>query len=391
MKKLILVFLLPVFFFSISLVHAEAPANGIYDPANYLSHEVETTLANYNKENDIQMGIYIVDSLEGETIEERANKIAREWSIGLSEKNKGALIAIAIKDKKFRIETSNELSVLLTDSKSRAILDNAKPYMRKADYSGAVMNIMHEIIAIQTEYSNEQTQMNTTQNHNTKSSQNEMKRVLNGAAGAAVIIGIFALVINRNKKKEQEKRLKRSQYKYNGRDKLEPKDNEFIYNESWTPNLLNNYWEEDKRKRSQYDYHGVDKLFPFMPLFIANNTWTPSRINSYKKEQERIEKKRELERQDRLKRSQHDYEGDDKLYPNDSGFIENATWTLALIAAYEAAQEAQRSANTSTSTSWSFDDYYSDNSSSSYDSSSSWSSSDWGGGGFDGGGSSSDW
>lgn len=389
MKKLILVFLLPVFFFSISLVHAEAPANGIYDPANYLSHEVETTLANYNKENDIQMGIYIVDSLEGETIEERANKIAREWSIGLSEKNKGALIAIAIKDKKFRIETSNELSVLLTDSKSRAILDNAKPYMRKADYSGAVMNIMHEIIAIQTEYSNEQTQMNTTQNHNTKSSQNELKRVLNGAAGAAVIIGIFALVININKKKEQEKRLKRSQYKYNGRDKLEPKDNEFIYNESWTPNLLNNYWEEDKRKRSQYDYHGVDKLFPFMPLFIANNTWTPSRINSYKKEQERIEKKRELERQDRLKRSQHDYEGDDKLYPNDSGFIENATWTLALIAAYEAAQEAQRSANTSTS--WSFDDYYSDNSSSSYDSSSSWSSSDWGGGGFDGGGSSSDW
>lgn len=389
MKKLILVFLLPVFFFSISLVHAEAPANGIYDPAHYLSHDVETTLANYNKENDIQMGIYIVDSLEGDTIEERANKIAREWSIGLSEKNKGALIAIAIKDKKFRIETSNELSVVLTDSKSRAILDKAKPYMRKSDYSGAVMNIMHEIIAIQTKYNNEQTQTNETQNHNTKSSQNEKKRVLNGAAGAAVVIGIFALVINRNKKKEQEKRLKRSQYKYNGHDKLEPKDNEFIYNESWTPNLLNNYWEEDKRKRSQYDYHGVDKLFPFMPLFIANNTWTPSRINSYKKEQERIEKKRELERQDRLKRSQHDYEGDDKLYPNDSGFIENTTWTLALIAAYEAAQEAKRSVNTSTSRS--FDDYYTDNSSSSYDSSSSWSSSDWGGGGFDGGGSSSDW
>ena len=389
MKKLILVFLLPVFFFSISIVNAEAPANGIYDPEHHLSHEVETTLANYNKENDIQLGIYIVDSLDGDTIEERANKIARDWSIGLSGKNKGALIAIAIKDKKFRIETSNELSVLLTDSKSRAILDNAKPYMRKADYSGAVMNIMREIIDTQTKLNNEQTQMNPVKNPNQSSSKNEMKRLLVGTVGTTVVIGIFALVINRSKKREQKQRLQRSQYDYNESDKLEPKDNDFIYNESWTPNLLNNYWEEDKRKRSQYDYHGMDKLFPFMPLFVANNTWTQSRINAYQKEQENIKKQRELERQERLKRSQHDYEGDDKLYPNDNDFIENATWTLALIAAYEAAQDAQHSTNIQTS--WSFDDYYSDNSSSSYDSSSSWSSSDWDGGGFDGGGSSSDW
>lgn len=388
MQKLILVFLLPVFFFSTSLAHADAPANGIYDPEHHLSHEVETTLANYNKENEIQMAIYIVDSLEGETIEERANKIAREWSIGLSEKNKGALIAIAINDKKFRIETSNELSVSLTDSKSRAILDNAKPYMRKADYSGAVMNIMREIIDTQTKLNNEQTQMNPVKNPNQSSSKNEMKRLLVGTVGTTVVIGIFALVINRNKKREQKQRLQRSQYDYNESDKLEPKDNDFIYNESWTTNLLNNYWEEDKRKRSQYDYHGIDKLFPFMPLFVANNTWTQSRINAYQEEQENIKKQRELERQERLKRSQHDYDGDDKLYPNDNDFIENATWTLALIAAYEAAQDAQRDTNTHTS--WSFDEYYSDNSSSSYDSSSSWSSSDWDGGGFDGGGSSSD-
>ena len=231
--------------------------------------------------------------------------------------------------------------------------------------------------------------MNPVKNPNQSSSKNEMKRLLVGTVGTTVVIGIFALVINRSKKREQKQRLQRSQYDYNESDKLEPKDNDFIYNESWTPNLLNNYWEEDKRKRSQYDYHGMDKLFPFMPLFVANNTWTQSRINAYQKEQENIKKQRELERQERLKRSQHDYEGDDKLYPNDNDFIENATWTLALIAAYEAVQDAQRDTNTHTS--WSFGEYYSDNSSSSYDSSSSWSSSDWDGGGFDGGGSSSDW
>lgn len=123
----------------------QRPDNGIYDPQHYLSQEVENKIAEHNKNASTQIGIYIVDTLEGHPIEDQANKIAREWKIGNDGENKGILIAIAIKDRKFRIETSNEVAVYLTDGESKTILNSTKDYMRKNDYSGGVIHIIDQI------------------------------------------------------------------------------------------------------------------------------------------------------------------------------------------------------------------------------------------------------
>ena len=40
--------------------------------------------------------------------EETSREVARHWKIGDAKNNRGILIAIAVKDKKLRIETSNE-------------------------------------------------------------------------------------------------------------------------------------------------------------------------------------------------------------------------------------------------------------------------------------------
>ena len=123
----------------------QRPDNGIYDPQHYLSQEVENKIAEHNKNASTQIGIYIVDTLEGHPIEDQANKIAREWKIGNDGENKGILIAITIKDRKFRIETSNEVAVYLTDGESKTILNSTKDYMRKNDYSGGVIHIIDQI------------------------------------------------------------------------------------------------------------------------------------------------------------------------------------------------------------------------------------------------------
>ena len=123
----------------------QRPDNGIYDPQHYLSQEVEKKIAEHNKNATTQIGIYIVDTLDGHPIEDQANKIAREWKIGNGGENKGILVAIAIKDRKFRIETSNEVAVYLTDSESKTILNSTKDYMRKNDYSGGVLHIIDQI------------------------------------------------------------------------------------------------------------------------------------------------------------------------------------------------------------------------------------------------------
>lgn len=123
----------------------QRPDNGIYDPQHYLSQEVEKKIAEHNKNATTQIGIYIVDTLDGHPIEDQTNKIAREWKIGNGGENKGILIAIAIKDRKFRIETSNEVAVYLTDGESKTILNSTKDYMRKNDYSGGVLHIIDQI------------------------------------------------------------------------------------------------------------------------------------------------------------------------------------------------------------------------------------------------------
>ena len=153
MKKLILLLLIPFLFITGNIVQAETtipdrPINGIYDPNHYLSEDTSAELAKANTNSDTQIGVYIVDTLDGKSIEEQANEVARSWKIGFSDSNKGALIAIAINDRKFRIETSNELNTTLTDSKAKSILDNVKPEMRSKNYNLAVQKIISEIKTI---------------------------------------------------------------------------------------------------------------------------------------------------------------------------------------------------------------------------------------------------
>ena len=54
-------------------------------------------------------------------IESVANETARAWKVGYSGTDNGILLVIAIKDKKIRTETSNNLSTLITDSKASSL------------------------------------------------------------------------------------------------------------------------------------------------------------------------------------------------------------------------------------------------------------------------------
>ena len=91
---------------------------------------------------------------------------------------------------------------------------------------------------------------------------------------------------------------KRSQFSYNGSDKLYPGDVYFVDNSSWSSARIEEYkhkkaeelaqkLEEEKRqkeerlKRSQYDYQGEDKLYPNNANFISNDTWTTLLIANY--------------------------------------------------------------------------------------------------------------
>lgn len=390
MKKLLLLFLIPFFFITYKPIYAETtipdkPSNGIYDPSHYLSDKTSTRLSEFNSNSDTQIGVYIVDTLDGKSIEETANNVSRAWKIGHANTNKGALIAIAVNDRKFRIETSNELSTILTDAKSKSILGSSKSYMKNKDYDGAISHMIDEIQQITSAeaISNSTDDSSKTKYNLTDISNTFQDKLPKALTIIATIFGLPLIIKIIYETIKYLNLLKRSRFDYTGPNKLTPKDHNFQENKSWTTKRLNKFWHEEHKKRSQYDYVGADKLYPSMMLFVMNPSWTKDRIRTYEEKLEREKRQKEkYEKQvkeDHLRRSNYNYKGKDKLYPNDYNFIDNSTWTALLVSEY---LSSQRSSDYSSS--------YSDNSSSSYDSSS-WSSNDWGGGGFDGGGASDGW
>lgn len=418
MKKVIFLLLLPLLFLIKPIsAHAETqiterPTNGIYDPKNYVTNKVSTRLAEFNSSSDTQIGVYIVDTLDGKNIDEQANAIAKAWQIGYTDTNKGVLIAIAIKDRKFRIETSNEASKYLTKNNIDSILNSSKSYMRKQDYDGAVINMIN-LIQDYIKTNNQPKKENNSQGifqfennsnqgeHQVKNNafqeyqQKEANKIL---IAMAIVGGIMGLIIGLPSAFDFMNKLsykKRSKFTYNGQDKLTPKDSDFQPNKTWTSERTKNFWKNEYKNRSQFTYSGSDKLYPGDINFVDNSSWTVKRIKDYKqKKADELARKLEEEKrqkEEHLKRSQYDYQGKDKLYPDNKNFISNDTWTTLLIANYLSDLKSQNHNNYHSSSYSSYNDYSSSSSSSSYDSSSSWSSNDWGGGGFDGGGSSSDW
>ncbi|KJQ78159.1 hypothetical protein TZ94_00278 [Streptococcus infantis] len=138
--------LLMAFFFLSAFTAPEKPDYGIYDPNHYLTEEVVTQIRDLNEANSqkaekLQIGVYIVDSLEGESIETVANETARAWKIGYSGDNFGTLIVVAVQDRKSRIETSNNTAIRITDYQTKQILSASRTDFKTGDYSKGILAI----------------------------------------------------------------------------------------------------------------------------------------------------------------------------------------------------------------------------------------------------------
>lgn len=138
--------LLMVFLFLSAFTAPEKPDYGIYDPNHYLTEEVVTQIRDLNEANSkkaekLQVGVYIVDSLEGESIETVANETARAWKVGYSGDNFGSLIVVAVQDRKSRIETSNNTAIRITDYQTKQLLAASRTDFKNGDYSKGILAI----------------------------------------------------------------------------------------------------------------------------------------------------------------------------------------------------------------------------------------------------------
>jgi uncharacterized protein len=123
----------------------DKPASGWYilDQANKLTEDQKTNLNKkidgINKNTKNEFGVLIIQSMDGDNIEDVAQNTFRAWGVGKAGLNNGVLLVISVGDRKMRLQTGKGVEGDLPDLRAKDILDeNLKPFLKKGDYYGGI-------------------------------------------------------------------------------------------------------------------------------------------------------------------------------------------------------------------------------------------------------------
>jgi uncharacterized protein len=71
------------------------------------------------------MAIAVFKSLDGESLEDVANRLFQKWRLGSKKLDNGVLLVLFVEDRKVRIEVGYGLEAVLTDAASSQIIREA--------------------------------------------------------------------------------------------------------------------------------------------------------------------------------------------------------------------------------------------------------------------------
>lgn len=120
------------------------PLSGrVNDTAKVLSageaKALEQRLAEYEQQTGHQFALLTIPSLEGEDIAGYSIRVAEKWGLGDKQRDDGALLLIAINDRKMRIEVGYGLEPSIPDVLAGRIIRNVMaPRFRSGDYAGGI-------------------------------------------------------------------------------------------------------------------------------------------------------------------------------------------------------------------------------------------------------------
>lgn len=151
-----------LFFFMKTAPLVQAAAMPPRPDADYVSDQVgyvdERTRAELKRINDgfkevgIQIVVAVIPSLEGQDLEQYANRLFRAWEIGDAKEDNGLLLLIADEDRKFRIEVGRGLEGAITDGTAGSILrHDMTPAFQAGNYSEGIYDAIRSMAALAAE------------------------------------------------------------------------------------------------------------------------------------------------------------------------------------------------------------------------------------------------
>ncbi len=168
---LILGFISSTFWLSSNTYALDVPAleGRVNDYGQILSSTTEAhidqLLASLEQSDSTQIAVLTIPSLKGEVLEEFSLKVVEDWKIGEAGLDNGALLLVAVGDRKVRIEVGYGLEGTLTDLRAGRIIRNEiLPEFKKGDFDqGIIAGVNAMMQTVKGEYSANQKQTRNNQ------------------------------------------------------------------------------------------------------------------------------------------------------------------------------------------------------------------------------------
>jgi uncharacterized protein len=141
------------FFAALVLVFLALPATAapefpaatgrVVDAANILSDATERALTqkleDLRRKNSRELAVVTLPSLGGYEISDYGYQLLRHWGVGQAKLNNGAILIVAPKERRVRVEVGYGLEPILTDAFSSVVINTQiTPRFRRNDYDGGV-------------------------------------------------------------------------------------------------------------------------------------------------------------------------------------------------------------------------------------------------------------
>lgn len=95
---------------------------------------IDRYLASLEKVSGAQIAIVTIDTLDGEMVDDVANKLYRQFGVGKKGKNEGALFLLVVRDRKSRLEIGYGLEQFIPDGAAGEVLRAMRPALRAGQY-----------------------------------------------------------------------------------------------------------------------------------------------------------------------------------------------------------------------------------------------------------------
>ena len=141
-----------IFLFISSLSWARVYDRAVIDEASLLQvnelEELSQIIVRIQKTTGAQVGLLILQSLNGDAIENVSIKVAEEWKLGDEKLDNGLLIVMSPSDHKIRLEVGYGLEDKVTDYESSMIIRNIiRPAFKEGAYFLGLKMCLNEIEA----------------------------------------------------------------------------------------------------------------------------------------------------------------------------------------------------------------------------------------------------